>query len=802
MRFYLTGFKLSALSLALFSPFVMSADGPELNLDFLQGVRAVPSVLKSDSLYPAGQYYVDIIVNEENLGKALLTITAEDDKANELCLSQEWLKNANIPVRIEGYSETLDEDRKCYVLSKEKYTKVNFQYGAQALVFRIPQVLILSKTDPSRWDYGVPAVRLRYDANMSHNSGQSTAAYAYTDLILNMGRWVLSSNMNAMRDSEGRDEFAMRDATLSTAISQVKGDLLLGKSWTRSQLFNDFGFYGASLRSNSNMTPWELRGYAPQIRGVATSASRITITQGGYPVYSKIVPPGPYQLDDVRPVGNGDLVVTVEDDSGRKTTTIYPVTTLPTLLRPGELEYNIAIGRKSSNVKISEPFRYGESGGFWMGSLGYGFDSTTLNVASILHNKYQAGGLNITQSMGEFGAFSVGANVAKAKYDDRSQKNGRSISAKYAKSFSNSSDLQLLAYRYQSRGYVEFSDYYSNDRFRNYNKKSRYEMRFTQRLGNSNIGLSGWKESYWYQKGNASGVDLNFSTILIDGISVFLQGGYSKQPYFGKPDYNVGVNLTIPFSLRGTRYYNSNGFNYNRNGKGSYRTGVSASPTERLSYSLNTSLAEKGERSINGDVAYTFDKMQTGAMVTQGRNNTNISGRISGSIVGTANSGLLMSRENSNTVGVIRLPNVAGVSINGSAPTNDKGYTVVNLSDYAINTVSVDMDNVPDNLELKTTSYNVVPTENAVVYKEFEAEHIKRYILRVMDRYGKVVSGGSAHTEQGLDAGFIAGNGVLLINMLAPPSQVLIEQGDGMRCHFSMKGIKANTNRVQEVRCE
>lgn len=801
MRFYLRAFKLSALSLALFSSFATATDS-ELNLDFLRDVNTVPSVLKSGSRYPAGQYYVDVIVNQENIGKVPLTISAEEDKENALCFSPEWLKDADIPVRLEGYSDTLDATKQCYVLSKEPYTKVDFRYGTQTLVFSIPQSLTVSKTDPSRWDYGVPAARLRYDANVSHNTGQSTAAYANTDLLLNVGRWVLSSNMNATRDSQGQGEFAVRDATLSTAISQVKGDLLLGKSWTRSQLFNDFGFYGAALRSNSNMTPWEARGYAPLISGVASSASRITVTQGGYTVYSKLVPPGPYQLDDVRPVGNGDLVVTVEDESGRKTVTTYPVTTLPTLLRPGELEYNIAAGRKSSNGKISEPFREREKGVFWMGSLGYGLASTTLNAASILHDKYQAGGLSLTQSLGWLGAFSAGANLSQAKYDDGSRKRGHSVSAKYAKSFSDSSDLQLLAYRYQSRGYVEFSDYYSNDRYRNYNKKSRYEARFTQRLGNSSVSLAGWTENYWYQKGNASGADASFSTMLFDDVSVFLQGGYSKQPYLDKPDYNVGVNLSIPFSLGGTRYYNSSGFNYTRTGKGSFNTGVSASPTERLSYNLNTSLAEKGERSVSGDMSYAFDRVQTGAMVTQGRNSTSVSGRISGSVVGTTESGLLMSRENNSTVGVVRIPDVAGVSINGSAPTNSRGYTLVNLSDYAVNTVSVDMDNVPDSLELKTTSYNVVPTEKAVVYREFGAEHIRRYILRVTDRDGKVINGGSARTEQGLDAGFIAGNGVLLMNMLTPPVQVSVEQGDGMRCRFSMKGIEANTNRVQEVRCE
>ncbi|EEJ6729704.1 outer membrane usher protein PefC, partial [Salmonella enterica] len=456
MSFHHRVFKLSALSLALFSHLSFASTDSELNLDFLQGMGAIPSVLKSGSDFPAGQYYVDVIVNQENVGKARLSITPQEESANALCLSPEWLKAAGVPVRLEGYASTLDAAKQCYVLSRNPYTKVDFSYGSQSLVFSIPQSFLVSKTDPSRWDYGVPAARLKYSANASQTSGQSTSAYANADLMVNLGRWVLASNMSASRYADGSGEFTARDITLSTAISQVQGDLLLGKSQTRSALFSDFGFYGAALRSNSNMLPWEARGYAPLITGVANSTSRVTISQNGYTVYSKVVPPGPYQLDDVRSVGNGDLVVTVEDASGHKTTTVYPVTTLPTLLRPGEIEYNVAAGRKSSNYQLKKPFRDGESGTFWMGSVGYGFDSTTLNAASILHGKYQAGGVSVTQALGGFGAVSAGMNLSQAKYDNGDNKRGHSVSAKYAKSFSDSSDLQLLAYRYQSKGYVEF----------------------------------------------------------------------------------------------------------------------------------------------------------------------------------------------------------------------------------------------------------------------------------------------------------------------------------------------------------
>ncbi len=84
-------------------------------------------------------------------------------------------------------------------------------------------VVLVGKTDPSRWDYGVPAARLKYSANASQTSGQSTSAYANADLMVNLGRWVLASNMSASRYADGSGEFTARDITLSTAISQVQG---------------------------------------------------------------------------------------------------------------------------------------------------------------------------------------------------------------------------------------------------------------------------------------------------------------------------------------------------------------------------------------------------------------------------------------------------------------------------------------------------------------------------------------------------------------------------------------------------
>ena len=89
-----------------------------------------------------------------------------------------------------------------------------------------------------------------------------------------------------------------------------------------------------------------------------------------------------------------------------------------------------------------------------------------------------------------------------------------------------------------------------------------------------------------------------------------------------------------------------------------------------------------------------------------------------------------------------------------------------------------------------------------MVYRKFGFESVLRYILRVKDAQGNYLTGGDAKTEQGLNAGFISNNGVLLMNMLAEPKMVSVNTGNGKQCRFSMAGLKANTNKVQEIRCE
>ncbi|MGQ7189820.1 fimbria/pilus outer membrane usher protein, partial [Escherichia sp. HC-CC] len=90
-------------------------------------------------------------------------------------------------------------------------------------------------------------------------------------------------------------------------LPQLGSKLTLGETDFSSNIFDGFSYTGAALASDDRMLPWELRGYAPQISGIAQTNATVTISQSGRVIYQKKVPPGPFIID----ARNGFIVIFV-----------------------------------------------------------------------------------------------------------------------------------------------------------------------------------------------------------------------------------------------------------------------------------------------------------------------------------------------------------------------------------------------------------------------------------------------------------------------------------------------------------
>nr|WP_284473524.1 fimbria/pilus outer membrane usher protein [Serratia symbiotica] len=67
--------------------------------------------------------------------------------------------------------------------------------------------------------------------------------------------------------------------------------LTLGEIYLDSGVFDAYRFTGINLTTDERMLPPNLQGYAPEIRGIAKSNAKITVSQEGHTLYETTVPP-------------------------------------------------------------------------------------------------------------------------------------------------------------------------------------------------------------------------------------------------------------------------------------------------------------------------------------------------------------------------------------------------------------------------------------------------------------------------------------------------------------------------------
>ncbi len=88
------------------------------------------------------------------------------------------------------------------------------------------------------------------------------------------------------------------------------------RDYLDSGIFDSFRFSGVSLVSDDNMLPPNLRGYAPEVVGVAKTNAKVTISQQGRVIYETQVAAGPFRIQDINDAISGELDVRVEEQDG------------------------------------------------------------------------------------------------------------------------------------------------------------------------------------------------------------------------------------------------------------------------------------------------------------------------------------------------------------------------------------------------------------------------------------------------------------------------------------------------------
>lgn len=798
-------FRRAALALAISAVFasVATVAGEKLDMSFIQGGAGVnPEVWAAlNGNYAPGRYLVDLSLNGKESGKQILDVTPQDSK--ELCLSEAWLTKAGVYVSADYFREGYDATRQCYVLTKAPSVKVDFDVSTQSLVLSIPQKGLVKMPENVDWDYGTSAFRVNYNANA--NTGRNnTSAFGSADLKANIGHWVVSSSAMVSTGDSGGNSATINMFTASRAIRLLSADLLVGKTSTGDSMLGSTGTYGVSLSRNNSMKPGNL-GYTPVFSGIANGPSRVTLTQNGRLLYSEMVPAGPFSITDVPLYTSGDVTMKVTGEDGREQTQVFPLAVMNGQLSPGEHEFNLAAGLPDDDSDMD--------GAVFAASYGYGLENLTLRTGLVFNQDWKGASGGMVVGLGWLGAVSVDGAYASAKYRDGSH-SGNKVQLAWSKQLEPTNTSLRLSWSRRSEEYEDMSSFNPSEVYSQVNQgrrtKDEWSVGISQPVGDLfSLSLSGWQRSYYpasvisahrQQKdsGKERGITGTLST-QIKGASLNL-GWSGSRNSDGENNWSASASVSVPFMLLDRRYSSSTSVSTSKDGGTGFSTGLSGSLNDRFSYGFGGGRDGDGGASSYLNASYSGDRAYlSGALNQSSSGGTSGSVSASGSVLAVpAAKDIMFSRTSGDTVAVVNVKDTPGVKVtSGDGQTNSDGNLVVPLNSYGWNTVTIDAGMLPLSTELTNTSQKVVPTDKAVVWMPFDALKVKRYLLQVKQRDGEFVPGGTwARDSKNTPLGFVANNGVLMINTVDAPGDITLGQ-----CRIPAAKLQ-DTEKLQEITCE
>ncbi|HFL7628812.1 TPA: fimbria/pilus outer membrane usher protein, partial [Escherichia coli] len=250
-----------------------------------------------------GQYQMEIKVNDQSISPSAFQITfleppySDSDNEKPLpqpCLTPEMVGHMGLT---EASQEKITywNNGQCADFRQLSGVEIRPNPAEGMLYINMPQAWLeysdASWLPPSRWDNGIPGLLFDYNINGTVNKphqGKQSQSLNYNGTAgANFGAWRLRAdyqgNLNHTTGSaQGTDsQFTWSRFYMYRAIPRWRANLTLGENYINSEIFSSWRYTGASLESDDRMLPPKLRGYAPQVSGIADTNARVVISQQG-----------------------------------------------------------------------------------------------------------------------------------------------------------------------------------------------------------------------------------------------------------------------------------------------------------------------------------------------------------------------------------------------------------------------------------------------------------------------------------------------------------------------------------------
>ncbi|MFT2791914.1 outer membrane usher protein [Serratia sp. T13T92] len=693
----------------------------------------------------------------------------------------------------------------CLDESSLKGMEVRGDLSTSTLYLNIPQAYLEYTADnwdpPSRWEEGIPGLLLDYNLNTRTQKQLKQGASSYSlsgngTAGANLGSWRLRADWQAnLKHQSGSGiptdkQLEWSRYYIYRAISAWRSKLTLGENYLDSGLFDSFRFSGVSLVSDDNMLPPNLRGYSPEVTGIARTNAKVTISQQGRVLYETTVASGPFRIQDVNDAVTGELSVRVEEQDGSVQEFVLNTASIPYLTRPGAIRFKLAMGKPSDWQHHSRGPLFGSGELSWGVSNGW-----SLYGGALAGGDYNALSVGIGRDLMVLGALSFDATQSRARLpQEGGTLSGGSYRLSYSKNFDEyDSQVTFAGYRFSQKDFMSMSEYLDARDYgqRTRNGKEMYTITFNKQF--REWGLSSYlnysHETYWDQPTNdrySLTLSRYFDLGPLRNLSLSLSA-YRNQ-YNGTKDDGAYLSLSLPWGNRSTLSYNTT---VNRD-ESNHRVGYYERLDEHNNYQLNAGSSRSGVNlsgyyNHEGDIA----RMSANASYQQG-NFSAFGMTMQGGMTMTPEGGAM---HRSGTLGGTRMlidtNGVADVPVRGygrTSRTNLWGKAVIgDVNSYYRNKASIDLNQLGDNAEVTTSVVQATLTEGAIGYRQFDviAGEKAMAILKLADG-SEPPFGATVMNARRQETGIVNDGGSVYLSGINAGESMTVHWGGELQCEVQM----------------
>ncbi|ENZ7484578.1 outer membrane usher protein [Klebsiella aerogenes] len=829
--------QISLLSALIFASLSVHADDSiQFNTDVLdvkdRGNISLDQFSHAGYLMP-GDYTFTVRVNGQSLsGEHVITYYQDENDENNssACVPKEVVAELGLK---EKYLDQVTwwHNGECLDPKSLDGMTMSGDLSTTSLNITVPQAYMEYVSDtwdpPSRWDNGIAGVIFDYNLNAlaGHRRGGYSDGHYYNisgngTTGVNAGAWRLRADWQGYLNHDtgsGSDTDTNLDVSQVYAyrpIPSIKSKLTVGETYYNSDVFDSFRFVGGQLESDDSMLPPNLRGYAPEVTGVAKTNAKVTVTQKGRVLYQTQVAPGPFRIQDLNDAVTGELDVKIEEQSGEVRTFTINTSDIPYLTRPGTVRYKLALGKPQG---YEYQYYSGETEGeyqhdtytdmhhtygapvFAAGESSWGINSGwSLYGGFIGSQDYNALSLGIGRDLFQFGAISFDASVARADlpYKDsqgEDTKTGSSYRLSYSKDFDDyDSQITFAGYRFSTRDFMTMDEYLDARDYENNsdNDKQLYTVTFNKQFRDQGLSvyLNYSHETYWDSpKNNNFNLSLSqtFDAFDLQGINASLT--LFKNQYDTVDDYGGYLSMSVPIGDNSTVSLNSNISNSHTSNEVSYNHTID----ENNNYQLAAGGSE-GDATTRAYYSHLGDRAEVDVNANyQANDSSSVGLTLRGGLTATTK-GVVLHRVNDmgGTRMLVDTGDVSGVPVKGFggiSHSNVFGKAVIaDVNSYYRSSASIDLDKLGDDVDATNSVVQGTLTEGAIGYRKFSVISGEKAMatLRLEDGSSPPF-GATVFNGDGLQTGIVNDDGSVYLSGIQPNGKMQVKWG-GQVCDISL----------------